>query len=109
MHELGIAQEIIAAVGEASGGARVARVVVEVGRLQAVVPDALRFCFDLACEGTVLEGAALDIVEVPGRARCRACGSESAFDQPWGLCGCGSGDLEWLSGSELVIKAMEVG
>jgi hydrogenase nickel incorporation protein HypA/HybF len=109
VHELGIATEIVALAGEASGGgARVHRIVVEVGRLSTVLPDALRFCFDLAAAGTAAEGAVLDIVEVPGRAACRACGAEVALERPFGRCACGSSDLEWLAGEELRITEMEV-
>lgn len=42
------------------------RVVVEIGRETAVLPDAVRFCFDLCAEGTVVEGAELEIVELMG-------------------------------------------
>jgi hydrogenase nickel incorporation protein HypA/HybF len=108
MHELGIAQEIVEVVAEASRGARVTRIVVEIGKLSTVLPDALRFCFDLATRDTVAEGAALDIVEIPGRARCVACGADVALEQPFGRCACGNTDLEWLSGDELRIREMEV-
>ena len=37
-----------------------------------ILPDAIRFCFDLCSEGTVAEGAELEIIETPGPARCRA-------------------------------------
>jgi hydrogenase nickel incorporation protein HypA/HybF len=104
VHELAIAQEVIALVAARTEGARVTRVVLEIGRLCAVLPDAMRFCFDLATEGTVAEGAALEIREVPGRGRCRACGSEVALDRPFGRCRCGGSDLEWLAGEELRIK-----
>ena len=57
MHELGITQEIIAIVAEHSKGAKVTRVVLEIGKLSAILPDAVRFCFDLCSEGTVAEGA----------------------------------------------------
>ena len=33
---------------------------------------------------------------------------EVMLDRPFGQCGCGSTDLEWLSGEELKIQAMEV-
>src|SRR5215831_18240044 len=108
MHELGIVQEILAVVTEHSGGARVRRVVLEIGKLSAVLPDAVRFCFDLCSEGTVAEGASLDIIETPGRARCRACGADVTLERPFGVCACGSSDLEWLSGEELRVKEMEV-
>jgi len=108
MHELGIAQEIVEQVSEYARGARVTRVVLEIGKLAAVLPDAVRFCFDLCGEGTVLEGASLDIIETPGRARCRACGGEVSLDRAFGRCGCGSTDLDWLSGEQLIIKEFEV-
>jgi hydrogenase nickel incorporation protein HypA/HybF len=66
MHELAIVEDVIDRVSERAGGARVVRVVLEIGRLTAVLPDAVRFCFDLASEGTAAAGARLDIVETPG-------------------------------------------
>lgn len=108
MHEVGLAQEIVAIVERHAAGARVTRVVVEVGRLAAVVPDALRFAFELCREGTVADQAVLDIVEVPGRATCRRCGRAVELDRPYGRCACGSSDLDWLSGDELSIRTMEV-
>jgi hydrogenase nickel incorporation protein HypA/HybF len=108
VHELALAQEILDVVAARSGGARVTRVVLEVGKLAAVLPDALRFCFDLAAEDTVARGARLEIVETPGRARCRGCGADVALDRPYGRCACGGSDLEWLSGEALRILEMEV-
>ncbi len=57
MHELGIAQEVVALVAEHAQG-KVTRVVLEIGKLSAILPDAVRFCFDLCSEGTVVAGAA---------------------------------------------------
>lgn len=108
MHELGITQEIVALVSERAQGAQVRRVVVEIGKLSAVLPDAVRFCFDLCCEETVVAGAALEIREIPGRARCRACNAEVLLERPFGRCGCGNTDLEWLSGEELSIREIEL-
>ena len=51
------------------------RVRLEIGQLAAVMPDAMRFCFDVCARNTVLEGAALEIVEIPGRALCDDCGA----------------------------------
>jgi hydrogenase nickel incorporation protein HypA/HybF len=112
VHELGLTQEIVEiACGEAlkSGpGARVSRVVVEVGMLAAVLPEALAFCFELCAEGTAAEGAALEIARVPGRGRCRDCGAGVALEKPFGTCACGGHDLAWLSGDELKVKALEI-
>jgi hydrogenase nickel incorporation protein HypA/HybF len=108
VHELAITQEVVAMVSERVAGARVTRVVLEIGRLSAVLPDAVRFCFDLCVEGTPLEGAVLQVIETPGQARCRACGGTVTLSRPFGVCGCGGTDLEWLSGDELKIKEVEV-
>jgi hydrogenase nickel incorporation protein HypA/HybF len=108
MHELGIAQEIIAIVAEHAGAAKVTRVVLEIGRHALILPDSIRFCFDLCSEGTVAQGARLEIREVPGRALCRECGGEVALEEPFGLCDCGSADLQWLSGDEIKVKEMEI-
>lgn len=108
MHELGITQEIIEIVVRHAAGAKVTRVVLEIGKLSLVLPDAVRFCFDICSTGTLAEGAALEIVETPGRARCRICGGEVALEQPLGRCACSSTDLEWLAGEELRVRELEV-
>jgi hydrogenase nickel incorporation protein HypA/HybF len=109
MHELAIAENIVDAVCERADGRPVRRVTVRIGKLTAVVPDAMRFCFDLATEGTVADGAELDIEERAGAARCGTCGSDVALPDPILLCPCGSADLTVTAGRELQIVSMEVG
>lgn len=108
MHELAIAEDVVAVVTERTRGACVRRVVLEIGKLSAVLPDAVRFCFDLCSAGTPVEGAELEIIEAAGQARCRQCGGLVVLHRPLGSCACGSTDLEWLSGEELKIKEVEV-
>jgi hydrogenase nickel incorporation protein HypA/HybF len=108
VHELGITQEIVALVEESAGGRTVRRVVLEIGKLSAVLPDAVRFCFDLCAEGTAAEGAVLEIIETPGLARCRGCGGRVTLERPFGRCDCGGSDLEWLAGEELRVKELEL-
>jgi hydrogenase nickel incorporation protein HypA/HybF len=108
VHELSIAYQIVDIACAGSRGAQITRIVVAVGRLSAVMPDALRFCFDAATAETAAEGALLEIVETPGLARCRACGGEVELDRPFGRCRCGSSDLEWTAGEELVVREVDV-
>lgn len=108
MHELGLTQDIVEVVSEKAAGHRVHRIVLEIGRLSAVLPDTIRFCFDICAEGTAAEGAQLDIIETPGRARCRRCAGEVTLERAFGRCNCGCTDLDWLSGDELKIKEMEI-
>jgi hydrogenase nickel incorporation protein HypA/HybF len=109
MHELAVMEKIVAAVEENVRCRRVTRVWLRIGGLSGVGAEALRFCFDLSVEGTALEGAALEIDEVPGRAWCRRCASEMEVASSSDLCSCGSADLEILAGQELTIKAVDVG
>ena len=67
MHELSITRNVVAIVSERAQGQRVTRVRLEIGRLSAVVPDSIRFCFDICAQGTPLEGAELEIVESAGQ------------------------------------------
>jgi hydrogenase nickel incorporation protein HypA/HybF len=108
MHELAITQGIVDAIVERLGGTRVTAVRVRIGKVSGVVPDAVRFCFDLVAEGTPVEGARLEIDEPAGRARCRDCAAEFAVDDLVLLCTCGSADVELLSGQELAISSVEV-
>ncbi len=108
MHELGITQNIVAIVSEYAKGAKVQRVSLEIGKLSAIMPDAVRFCFDVCCQNTVLEGAILEIIEIQGLAKCRRCGAEITLNQPFGICSCGSVELDLISGEELKIKEMEI-
>jgi hydrogenase nickel incorporation protein HypA/HybF len=66
MHELSLTLELVAMAGEAAKGRAVVKVVLEVGREAGVVADALRFAFDLCTEGTLLEGASLEVIETEG-------------------------------------------
>jgi hydrogenase nickel incorporation protein HypA/HybF len=107
MHELGITQNIVAIALEHSGGARVRRVTLEIGQLSAIMPEAVQFCFDVCCQGTALEGASLEIIEIPGLGLCRECGTEMPLEMPFGVCSCGSTNLQLIQGEELKIKELE--
>ncbi|HYW20389.1 MAG TPA: hydrogenase maturation nickel metallochaperone HypA [Nodularia sp. (in: cyanobacteria)] len=108
MHELGITQNIVAIVSEHAQGAKVQRVVLEIGELSAILPDAIEFCFDICTQGTVLLGAILEIRKIPGLARCRECGTEIYLNKPFGICSCGSVHLDLIAGEELKVKQIEI-
>ena len=108
MHELAIAESVVDAVTRKLPDATVTGVHLEIGALSGVVPDSIRFCFDLATEGTALAGAELTITEQPARCRCRSCGAEFQPDFPIMLCACGSADAAVLSGADLKIVSVRV-
>jgi hydrogenase nickel incorporation protein HypA/HybF len=109
VHELSITQSLVDAVVEHTAGAPVVAVRVKVGRLSGVVPDAMRFCFELVTDGTPLAGARLDIEEPVGRGRCRSCAAEFELRDLVLLCPCGSADVEVVTGRELAVGSVEVG
>lgn len=109
LHELSITRNLVAIVSEQAKGQRVRRVWLEIGDRSAVMPDAVRFCFDVVAKGTVLEGAALDILAVAAGIQCEACGVYTELSSQLDHCiHCGSPRLRQRSGEELNIKAMEV-
>lgn len=108
MHELSIANSVVEICAEQAAGARVMRVTLEIGKLSAVMPDAIRFCFDVCAKDTLVEGAVLEIIDVPGLGRCMACGATMELSMPFGRCACGSDSVELISGQQLKIRQMEV-
>jgi hydrogenase nickel incorporation protein HypA/HybF len=108
MHELSITQSVVEAITSRMGEAVVVRVRLEVGKLSGLVPDAVRFCFEMVAAGTTCAGATLEFDEPMGSARCRTCGAEFATAEVFPLCGCGSADIAVLGGTQLRIKEVEV-
>lgn len=108
VHELAITQSVVAQISQRVGDAKVTRVVLEIGRLSGVVSDSVRFCFDICAQDTTLEGAQLEIVQTPGRARCRQCDASFDIEDLLALCQCGSMDFELIGGQELKIREVEI-
>ncbi|MEV4442458.1 hydrogenase maturation nickel metallochaperone HypA [Streptomyces sp. NPDC049577] len=113
MHELSIATAVVEQAEDLArrhGAHAVEAVRLRVGELSGVVPDALRFSFDVAREGTALAAARLLVEEVPARARCGPCGTDFAVGMPPMLwCPrCDRPAPQLLSGRELEITAVEL-
>src|SRR2546429_6863717 len=108
MHELAITEGVVDAVTGRLPDARITCVRLEIGALSGVVADAVRFCFDLATEGTNLEGATLEITEPPGLCGCRVCGVNFEPDGPIALFPCGSAEGTVLAGQDLTITSVQV-
>jgi len=109
MHELSIAEAIVAVAERHARGRRVTRVEVSVGHLRQVVPDALEFAFELTTMGTALDGAELVLEEVPAAGRCRSCDEVSRLDGfPLTCRACGAWDVEVIAGEELRVESLDV-
>ena len=106
MHELAVVEAVVDQVAGRLGQQRVVAIHLAVGKLSGVVPDALRFCFDLATSETTMDGAVLTIEEPPGQGQCRSCGRTFRMPDTLVLCPCGSADVRIVGGDELVIRSV---
>ncbi len=113
MHEMGIAMQVVeiaaASIPEHLKNCRVQGVYLKIGKLSSVVPDSLRFCFDIVSKDSAIAGAALYIEEIPVTARCKSCDNHWTIDGPVFSCPrCSSGTIELTSGQELDIASIEI-
>jgi len=113
MHELSIALSMIemaSAEAERRGGARVQALHLKLGTLSGVVKDALLFSYEVACNGTPLEGSQLLIEDVPVVIYCSQCEAEQQLDSIQRFCCpvCGTLSSDVVKGRELEFVAMEI-
>ena len=100
-------ESLLAAVERRADGRRVNAARVQVGTGHRLDPEAFRFAFSLLAEGTVAEGATLDIVTIPAEATCRRCGAVGEPADHLALCAaCGSADVEVRGGDHLVLESI---
>lgn len=91
------------------GFVRVKTVVLEIGQLSSVEPEAMRFCFDAVAHGSVAEGAALEIQEVPGEGLCFNCSRTVRLAALYDPCpACGGYPVQATGGTEMRVKELEV-
>ena len=112
MHEMSIAQSIVDIVEKELSSHKVEQlkaVNIAVGKLAAVVPEQLAFCFSMLTVDTNMAGATLNIREVPLGYTCSACGEEFTSGGMAITCPkCGDTHIDLTSGRELTIESIEV-
>ena len=112
MHELSLTQNLIELALEHArreGAHSITSMVLEIGALSGVIPEAVEFAFEACSKATLAEGALLEIRHVPGLGRCMECGEESELDSLTDSCvHCGSFALEVLQGQEMTLIEMEI-
>jgi hydrogenase nickel incorporation protein HypA/HybF len=109
VHELSLSSAIVNTVVKHAAGRAVSVVSVRVGALRQVVPDTLCFYFGFVAQGTVCEGARLELEAVPAQLRCAPCARTWEIELPAFRCpACGGGEVEVLSGDELEVESIEV-
>ena len=113
MHELSIALSIVDRASEEverHPGARVSGVQLRIGALAGVVREALLFSWEVACQGTRVEGSRLIIEDVPVTIFCIGCQAEMGARSAQALCcsSCGHFSSEVIQGRELEVVALEL-
>ncbi len=79
MHEFSTAQLIVSTVirvAEENGAKRVTEINIELGEFTLLNPEYLKFGLEVASEGTIAEGAKVNVVIKPGLIHCLECGYE---------------------------------
>ncbi len=113
MHELSIAYHLVEVASEAAargGPGRVTALRLRLGVLSCVHRDALEFCYELAAQGTPVEGAQLVIEEVPVEVYCPRCRRQSRLDSIQKFCcpHCGQPTADIRQGKELELASIEI-
>lgn len=112
MHEMSLAESVLGIIEDAAaaqGFARVKTVVLEIGRLAAVEPEAMHFCFDAVMRDTLADGATLEIIDVPGAGWCLDCARTVPMAERVDVCPhCGGVRLQPTGGLEMKVKHLEV-
>ncbi len=108
MHELSICTSVAAIVTEHADGRPVTRVHLDVGHLRQVVPDTLRYSWEIIATEPPLAGSELVINHIPAVLECRTCGAETTIELPVFRCSCGSTDTAVVSGRELLVTSLEL-
>ena len=112
MHEVGLMQQALELALDSArnqGASRIHCLTMRIGPLAGVVPDALRFAFDIVTQGTQAEGAMLEVREVPILCWCAGCSLE--FSPPDFVCVCpvcGLLTSDVRQGKELDVVSLEV-
>jgi hydrogenase nickel incorporation protein HypA/HybF len=109
VHELSICTAIAKIAHNAAAGRPVERVRVDVGHLRQVVPDTLRYSWEMVVFGTPLDGVPLEVREVPAIIECRHCQTHTLLEDPIFRCSaCGSIETDVISGDELFVTSLDL-
>ena len=112
MHEMSIAKSLIDIIHEemAKNDARILRTVrLNIGEMAAIVPESLKFCFEIITKDTELEGTKLIMDIIPLMGYCHSCKEEFEIIDYAFLCPkCGDTKIETIGGQDLSIVEIEV-
>lgn len=112
MHESTLAANILEIVIDQASRAHVPavrRIDLCIGEYAGVEATTLAGCFELLAEGTLAEGAPLEIVRIPATGTCTLCGAKACRSGRIFRCPvCGTSSVKLVTGRELYVKSIEV-
>ncbi len=112
MHEMSLVESVLQIIEESAQTqkfSQVKTVILEIGELAAVEPDAMQFCFDAVMSGTVADGAQLEVIDVQGAAWCEHCNTSVRINDQLDACPqCGHVKLNITAGTEMRVKELIV-
>ncbi len=114
MHEFAICSNIVDSVLEEYARiepppGKLLKTRVVAGQMHQLVPEYLSFAYEVLTRDTPVAGSTIEIVPVPVRGRCRACGWEGEITPPLFQCdSCDEFDIETTSGMELHLDGLEI-
>jgi len=90
---------------KANGVTTIGKIVLQIGELSSMIPKYVEACYPAAVDGTMLQGAELEIEIMPGNALCLDCDKVFNLLQNQDKCPlCGGSRWDVLSGKEFNIK-----
>ena len=112
MHELSLAVNIVDIALKHANEANAKRIVeieVGLGALSCVTIDALEFCCEAVCKGTMAEGSKLSVRERLACGDCDECKGKFEVDSYFSKCPhCGSSSVTLTDGKGLTVLSVTV-
>lgn len=113
MHELFVAENLLTLAlrhAEGEDATQIVRLNLLIGDLASLVDDSLQFYWDILSEGTIAQGASLNIIRVPGRMRCLECGADFQMRDRYDFecVVCGAHRTRVAAGDEFILESIDV-
>lgn len=111
MHEMAVVDGlmgILKAQAASHGIRKINLVRVKIGRMRGLDSRQIRAGFEIFAEGTLAQGARLDIEEISAHAHCKLCGHRWELpDFNFACPSCGGHDATLDGGKELYIESFD--
>jgi hydrogenase nickel incorporation protein HypA/HybF len=112
VHEASITESLLSLAlekAQEAKAAKITRINLVVGELSGIVPDCVRFYFDVLKKDTPADSAVLSFETRPTRIRCRKCNKEfNPVNEDWACPDCHEISMEIISGRECYMESIEV-